>query len=201
MDLGPGPTDRELVRRAQGGEPRAFDELVLRHQDRVYNIVFRFCGRAEDAADICQRAFINAWRKIGEFAGDSAFSTWIYRIAFNQSVSFRRESGRLRPAALEDRDGRMAAEPAVESPAGEHLEGQDHQRKVQEALAALAEDERRIIILKDIEDRPYEEIAEILEVPKGTVRSRLHRARMALKEKLKPYVREITGTGAASPAS
>ncbi len=183
-----GPTDRDLVRRAQGGDPRAFDELVLRHQDKVYNAVFRFCGREEDAADICQRAFINAWRKIAEFAGDAAFSTWMYRIAFNQSVSFRRESVRARAASLHDPDGELAVEPAVEAPGGERIESEENQRKVQEALNRLDDDDRRIIVLKDIEDRPYEEIAQILAVPKGTVRSRLHRARLALKERLKSFV-------------
>jgi len=86
--------DRELVARCQRSEAGAFDELVARHQDRVYTAVTRFCGNAEDAADIVQRAFINAFRKIQEFKGDSAFSTWIYRIAFNQAISFRRENRR-----------------------------------------------------------------------------------------------------------
>lgn len=180
-----GPTDRELVRLAQRGDVEAFNTLVTRHQDRVFNAVYRFCGNHEDAADITQRAFINAFRKISEFAGDAAFSTWMYRIAFNQSVSYRRENTRHRAASIFGKDDDLAVEPAVEHAVDERLEADDHRRKVQQALSGLEPDERRIIILKDIEDRSYEEIADILEIPKGTVRSRLHRARLALKERLK----------------
>ncbi len=180
--------DRELVARCQLGEAAAFNELVTRHQDRVYAAVTRFCGNAEDAADVVQRAFINAYRKLGEFKGDAAFSTWIFRIAFNQAISFRRENRRPSVSIhAKDEDG-LIAEPVDERGPGESMESAETQRKVQQALERLDEEDRKIIILKDLQGHSYDEIAEILQVPKGTVRSRLHRARMDLKEKLKPIL-------------
>src|SRR5436190_20419304 len=116
--------DRELVVRCQRNESGAFDELVARHQDRVFTAVTRFCGNAEDAADIVQRAFINAFRKIQEFKGDSAFSTWIYRIAFNQAISFRRENRRPTVSiySKSDDDTYKIVEPVVEENPTEKME-------------------------------------------------------------------------------
>jgi RNA polymerase sigma-70 factor (ECF subfamily) len=189
----PGPElrelpDRELVVRCQRNESRAFDELVARHQDRVYTAVTRFCGNAEDAADIVQRAFINAFRKIQEFKGDSAFSTWIYRIAFNQAISFRRENKGRGAVSIYSKDDEKIVEPAVEANPTEKLEGEETQKKVQQALELLEEGDRQIILLKDLQGHSYDEIAAIMQIPKGTVRSRLHRARLELKSKLKSYI-------------
>lgn len=180
--------DRELVRRAQQGDPAAFNDLVLRHQEKIFNAVYRFAGNWEDACDITQRAFINAFRKIAEFKGDSAFTTWMYRIAFNQSVSFRRESGRQKAVSLYAKDEEMVHEPVYEENPGGRMESEDSQRKVQQALSTLEEEDRKIIVLKDLQNYSYDDIAAILEIPKGTVRSRLHRARLALKAKLKSYI-------------
>jgi RNA polymerase sigma-70 factor (ECF subfamily) len=180
--------DRELVARCQRNEPRAFDVLVARHQDRIYGAITRFCGNSEDACDIVQRAFINAFRKIQEFKGDSAFSTWIYRIAFNQAVSFRRENRRPSVSIYSTRDEEMVVEPAVADNPTERMESEETQKKVQQALDLLEDEDRQIILLKDLQGHSYEEIAEILGVPKGTVRSRLHRARIELKSKLKSFI-------------
>ena len=180
--------DRELVARCQLGEADAFNELVGRHQDRVYAAVTRFCGNGEDAADVVQRAFINAFRKIAEFKGDAAFSTWIYRIAFNQAISYRRENRRTSVSIHGKDDDGLIAEPVDDRAPGESMESAETQRKVQQALEQLEEGDRQIIILKDLQGQSYDEIAVILQVPKGTVRSRLHRARMELKEKLKPIL-------------
>src|SRR6185503_2831869 len=179
--------DRELVLRCQRNESRAFDELVARHQDRVFTAVTRFCGNAEDAADVVQRAFINAFRKIQEFKGDSAFSTWIYRIAFNQAISFRRENRRP-GVSIYSKDDEKVVEPAVDANPTEKLEGEETQKKVQQALEMLEEGDRQIILLKDLQGHSYDEIASIMQIPKGTVRSRLHRARLELKSKLKSYI-------------
>jgi RNA polymerase sigma-70 factor (ECF subfamily) len=188
--------DRELVVRCQRNESGAFDELVARHQDRVFSAVSRFCGNVEDAADIVQRAFINAFRKIGEFKGDSAFSTWIYRIAFNQAISFRRENRRA-PVSIYSKDDDKVLEPAIEENPTEKMEGEETRKKVQQALELLEEADREIIILKDLQGHSYDEIADIMQIPKGTVRSRLHRARLELKSRLKPYI----GTLKGDPAS
>ncbi len=179
--------DRELVARCQHSDPDAFGELVSRHQDRIYTAISRFCGNAEDACDITQRAFINAFRKIQEFKGDAAFSTWIYRIAFNQAISFRRENRRT-AVSLYSRDDELVTEPADDRSPDEGLESQETRRKVQQALDLLEEEDRKIILLKDLQGHSYDEIAEIMRIPKGTVRSRLHRARLELKGKLKAFI-------------
>lgn len=178
MTSTPVPGDRELLDRARRGDGDAFGLLVVRHQDRIYTAVLRFCGDEEDARDIVQRAFLNAWRRIDSFKGDSAFSTWMYRIAFNESVSFRREGGRRRL-------GETGPEPADDRRPGDRLDSEENRAKVQDALSRIDPDDRKIIILRELEEKSYDEIAEILEIPKGTVRSRLFRAREALREKLK----------------
>jgi RNA polymerase sigma-70 factor (ECF subfamily) len=179
--------DRELVLLCQKSNPDAFTELVGRHQDRVYSAISRYCGNAEDASDITQRAFINAFRKIGEFKGDAAFSTWIYRIAFNQAISFRRENRRA-PVSIYSKGDELITEPADERNPTEQMESQETQRKVQQALDLLEDADRQIILLKDLQGASYDEIAGILQIPKGTVRSRLHRARLELKSKLKSFI-------------
>ncbi len=179
--------DRELVLLCQKSNPDAFAELVGRHQDRIYTAISRFCGNSEDACDITQRAFINAFRKIGEFKGDAAFSTWIYRIAFNQAISFRRENKHT-AVSIYSKDDELLAEPADDSNPTERMESQETQRKVQQALDLLGEADRQIILLKDLQGASYDEISDILQIPKGTVRSRLHRARLELKAKLKSFI-------------
>jgi RNA polymerase sigma-70 factor (ECF subfamily) len=180
--------DRDLVSACQRGVADAFNELVRRHQDRLYTAITRFCGNAEDACDIVQRAFINAFRKIADFQNDCAFFTWMYRIAFNQAVSFKREN--RRPMA--SLDGTREEGPCLEAseirPPEERLETEETQKKVQQALEKLDESDRQIILLKDLQGHSYDEIAEVLQIPKGTVRSRLHRARLELKEKLKSFM-------------
>ncbi len=180
-------SDADLVRRCRDGGTEAFDELVNRHQDKMFNMVYRFCGHREDARDICQRAFVNAFRKIGEFKGDSAFSTWLYRIAFNQAVSFMRERKRVE-LSLAPRDDGPAREPAYTCGPTEGLESVETRGKVQQALGMLDESDRQVILLKDIQGCSYDQIASILQIPKGTVRSRLHRARLELKARLKPFI-------------
>jgi len=179
--------DRELVLLCQKSNPDAFAELVGRHQDRIYSSISRFCGNAEDASDITQRAFINAFRKIGEFKNDAAFSTWIYRIAFNQAISFRRENKRA-AVSIYSKDDELLAEPSEDRNPTENLESQETQKKVQQALDLLEDADRQIILLKDLQGASYDEIADVLQIPKGTVRSRLHRARLELKAKLKSFI-------------
>jgi RNA polymerase sigma-70 factor (ECF subfamily) len=189
----PGPAalgdlpDRELVLRCQASEPEAFNELVCRHQDRIFTAISRFCGNSEDASDITQRAFINAFRKIHEFKNDAAFSTWIYRIAFNQAISFRRENRRP-SVSLYSKEDELIHEPTDDRGPGESLEARETQKKVQQALDLLEEDDRQIILLKDLQGCSYDDIAQILAIPKGTVRSRLHRARLELKGKLRSFI-------------
>lgn len=180
-------SDEDLVRLCRGGEGAAFNELVIRHQDKIYNIVYRFCGNREDAGDITQRAFLNAFRKIAEFKGDAAFSTWLYRIAFNQAITFRREQ-RRRERPLSPAEERPAPEAVDPHRPTEGLELEETRRKVQEVLDAMDAADRQVILLKDLQGCSYDEIASILRIPKGTVRSRLHRARGDLKARLKEFI-------------
>lgn len=181
-DRAPAP-DNQLVAAAAGGDRDAFGLLVTRYQDRLFNTLVRVGANPEDAADIVQDAFVQAYLKLASFQGASQFYTWLYRIAMNLSISRRR---RKRPShsldALHDAAGEEPIDRG-ESPEGVAL---SHERvaAVQEALVRLADQPRRILVLREIEGASYEQIAEILELPIGTVRSRLFRARMQLREQL-----------------
>lgn len=181
--------DRELVARcARQDDPAAFGELVARHQERIYAAVRRFCGHDDDACDIVQRAFLNAFRKIREFKGDAAFSTWLYRIAFNEAISYRRERRRSALTLGGSDDGAPSPEPAERPDPAARMESEETRRKVQQALDLLSDEDRQIVLLRDLQGHSYEEIAEILGIPKGTVRSRLHRARLELRDRLKSFI-------------
>jgi RNA polymerase sigma-70 factor (ECF subfamily) len=190
-------TDAELATASGQGDPAAFGELVLRHQDRAFNLAFRLTGSPEDAADAVQEAFLKAYRGIPSFRRQSSFYTWLFRILVNE-VRSRRRSGAARVSSfsLDAAEGRSAerGDPAA-GPAGLRADGPDPSEQaslaerrqiVEEALQSLEFDQRAIIALRDIEGRDYAEIAEVLGCPQGTVKSRLHRARMALKDALAP---------------
>ena len=176
-------SDLDLIQRCQGGESAAFNELVLRHQDRIYNTALRFAGNAEDAADIAQQAFLNAFRSIREFKGGASFTTWMHRIVFNLFVSSRRKGGKSKTISLDDEESGVVEPSSEESDATE-----DRRRAVREILDELEDEDRKIIILKDIEGYKYREIADILGIPDGTVHGRIHRIRVTLREKLRAKI-------------
>ena len=187
--------DLTLAREAQSGRPEAFDRLVERHQDRVYGVIHRMVNDREKAMDLTQETFLRAWKGLGTFGGQSAFFTWLYRIARNVVMSSGRHDAarpKIRvsldePASRnEDGDGRSGLDPedAARLP-GEHLLAEERKNLVVEAIASLPSEFREIVILRDMRDQSYEAIAELLDIPLGTVRSRLHRARMELKERLR----------------
>jgi RNA polymerase sigma-70 factor (ECF subfamily) len=185
-------TDAELAAAGGQGDPAAFGELVLRHQDRAFNLAFRLTGNREDAADAVQEAFLKAYRGMPSFRRQSSFYTWLFRIVVNEVRSRRRSGSSRRPSfSLDAAGGRDPAD----APAGLRSNGPDPSEQaslaerrqiVEEALQSLEFDQRAIIALRDIEGRDYAEIAEVLGCPQGTVKSRLHRARMALKDALAP---------------
>ena len=177
------PRDAQLVEAALAGDSAAFGALVTRYQDRLFNTLLRVVGSHEDAADAVQDAFVQAYTKLESFRGASRFYTWLYRIAMNVALSRQR---RRRPtASLDYAKESVGDEPldAAESPE-EAVLSQERIAHVQAALADLGEEHRTILVLREIEGCAYEEIAEILELPVGTVRSRIFRARGQLKEKL-----------------
>jgi len=176
-------TDADCIAAVRGGDRSAYDPLVNRYQDRLFRTLWQLLGSADDAQDIAQDAFVQAFVKLDSFQGNSAFYTWLYRIAFNLAMSHAR---RRRPTTGLDGDHNAPAlEPAApgSSPA-ECLESQERVRLVQAAIGELADEHRQVVVLRELEGFDYQQISEILEIPVGTVRSRLFRARVQLKEKL-----------------
>jgi RNA polymerase sigma-70 factor, ECF subfamily len=184
--------DQSLIAACRAGRTDAFGILVQRYQDRLYPTVLRLIGCAEDAHDLLQDTFLKAYEKLGSFHGESSFYTWIYRIAVNLALSDRRKrktTWRLR----EDRRGEPLDTIDDSRQTDPSLPAQQAERDalIQAALNELAPDHRAVVVLKDLDGLRYEEIAETLGVPIGTVRSRLHRARSELRERLREFVEEI----------
>ena len=177
------PDDSRLIAECLEGRTAAYGELVRRYQDRLYNTLYRLLDNADDAQDVLQEAFLNAYVSLDTFKGDSQFFTWLYRIAFNAAISLRRK----KQSTLSVKTGRRLegeAEPldASNESRPEHgIEREEEERRIQEALNRLSPDHRIVLILKDIEGQKYSHMAETLGVPVGTIRSRLHRARMELR--------------------
>jgi RNA polymerase sigma-70 factor (ECF subfamily) len=187
--------DASLIEATLAGDTGAFGLLVERYQDRLYNGLLRFLGSAEDARDATQDTFLQAFTKLRSFRGQAAFYTWLYRIGFNLAMSQRR---RARPCmSLNRLEHERALEPSDNgAPPERRLETAERVTQVETALGRLADDHRQIVILREIEDCSYETIAEILSIPVGTVRSRLFRARLQLKEHLRELMREeVPGLG------
>jgi RNA polymerase sigma-70 factor, ECF subfamily len=179
------PDDRRLIADCLAGRTSAFGELVRRYQDRLYNAVLRVVDHGEDAADVVQDAFLNAYQSLNSFKGDSEFFTWLYRIAFNAAISLRRK--RKVVASFDAGDERAGTEPADPSEfirPGVALERSEEDAQLLAALNRLSPEHRAVLVLKDLEGQKYEDIAQVLDVPIGTVRSRLHRARMELRDLL-----------------
>ena len=173
---GPEPDD-VLVRRVVDGDQGAFTELVRRHEGRAFAVAMRMLGREEDALDATQDAFLTVFRKAGQFRGESAFTTWLHRITVNACYDILRKKARqplLR--AVSDDEREIEPGPPVEDHAAAVAGGID----VERALMEVPDDFRAVLILADVHDLPYDEIATILEIPTGTVKSRLHRGRAAL---------------------
>ena len=187
--------DASLIAATLAGDSSAFGHLVQRYQDRLYNSLLRVLGSADDAADIVQDAFVQAYAKLDSFRGGSAFYTWLYRIAFSLAMSHRRR-GR-KQASLDEMKALVGAEPIDGQPNVESsLIGQERADLVHAALAELSLEHRQIIVLREMDGCSYDEIAEILELPVGTVRSRLFRARLELRDLLTPrlHVERIIDT-------
>lgn len=187
--------DAPLIAATLAGNSAAFGQLVGLYQDRLYNSLLRVVGSAEDASDIVQDAFVQAYLKLDTFRGSSAFYTWLYRIAFNLAMSHARRGRKT--TSLDGMKTNAGNEPIDHQPApGENLEQREQVDLVHAALNKLTTEYRTILVLREIDGCRYEEIAEILEMPVGTVRSRLFRARLALREELAPrlHVERIADT-------
>lgn len=189
--------DAALVEQVKGGDMRAFGTLVAKYQDRIYNLIFRMTGQAADAEELAQETFLKAMERIAQFRGNSQFYTWLFRIAANLTISHRRRGGRIKFHSMtageeyeESQSVSLTAELAGRRspPPDSRAMASETSRRVMLALEELDEEFRIVAILRDMENMDYAGIAEVLAVPVGTVKSRLHRARSILKQKLADLV-------------
>lgn len=179
--------DRRLIADCLGGRRDAFGDLVSRYQARLYNAAIRLVDNPEDAADVVQDAFLNAYQSLHSFKGDAEFFTWLYRIAFNTAISLKRKKRAAVSLDAAGLDGGIEPDdPSDYVKPGLALERSEDERQLQDAIARLSHEHREVLLLKDIEGLKYEDIAEVLGVPIGTIRSRLHRARLELRDLLQP---------------
>ena len=190
--------DGEAVERSVRGDREAFDLLVEKYYKKIYNVAYRFVGDREEANDLAQEIFTAAYKNLKKFRGDAKFSTWLFQIASNKGknrfkyLKLRGHfANRWQRDEDEDRDPLQSGIPDHSTNPENLLAGKQIQRKVQEAIDDLDPDHKEIVILRDIEGLSYEEIAQILNLPEGTTKSRLHRARMVLTEKLKKVYHEL----------
>ena len=192
--MGESYTDKELVQRVQQGDKKSFDLLVLKYQNRIIKLVSRYVREPGDAQDIAQEAFIKAYRALPNFRGDSAFYTWLYRIAINTAKNHVVALSR-RPveARLENADGEQIdvedLQKDIETPENLLLANEIKQT-ILDAMDKLPEDLRVALTLREVEGLRYDEIAETMDCPIGTVRSRIFRAREAVDAKLKPLLEQ-----------
>jgi RNA polymerase sigma-70 factor, ECF subfamily len=187
--------DSQLVQRVQAGEVDAFEPLVERYQKPIFNLLYRWLGDDDDAAEAAQEVFLSAFRAVKQFRGEAKFSTWLYQIAVNQARNRRKglaiRNNRMVPLAADDPD--QDGEPAVTvaDPAPNPLDNAQRQElteQLQHGLDRLDADEALMILLHDLQGMAYEEMATVLKIPLGTVKSRLHRARQALKRRVAPMI-------------
>ena len=181
--------DAQLIDDTLTGNRAAFGELVRRYEGRLFNSLVHMVGSREEAEDVSQEAFVQAFLKLDSFRGRSAFYTWLYRIAFILSVSRKRR--KRAEVSMDQHRDRTGEEPedGGEGPSEQVL--RDEQvRQVRGAIADLNDEHRAIVVLREMEGCDYDTIAEILDVPVGTVRSRLHRARLQLRDQLKELLQE-----------
>jgi RNA polymerase sigma-70 factor (ECF subfamily) len=184
--------DSEVVKDCVAGNRDAFNILVEKYYRRIYNLAYRFVGDQEEANDLAQDIFTAAYQNLKRFRGESKFSTWLFQIATNRGKNrfkyLKRRGYFANKGPIdgdEDREGLPRELPDTSSNPEDLLAGKEIQRIVQEAIDDLEPDHKEIVILRDIEGFSYEEIARMLDLPEGTTKSRLHRARMVVKEKLK----------------
>lgn len=182
-------TDQQLVARVQKGDSRAFDLLVLKYQHRIFGLISRYVRDVDEVQDVAQEAFIKAYRALPGFRGDSAFYTWLYRIAINTAKNYLVARSRRPPGSdvdIEDaeyyEEGALLHE--IETPENA-LFGAELKAVVERAISQLPEDLRTAVTLREFDGLSYEDIAEIMDCPVGTVRSRIFRAREAIDSKVK----------------
>jgi RNA polymerase sigma-70 factor (ECF subfamily) len=187
--------ERSLLRRLRERDERAFRELLEAHRDRVYNITYRMLGNRAEAEDVAQEVFITVFKTIDSFREESKFSTWLYRVAVNHCKNRIKYLSRRQDRNKDELDemsgsvnGATAGSPVRAAQPDRALEGIQMEQILHDAIASLDEEHRTVVVLRDVEDLSIEEICAITDLPDGTVKSRLHRARLALRKKLQRHV-------------
>lgn len=184
--------DHSLLRRLQGRDERAFKDLIDRHRDRVYNVCYRMLGHKHEAEDVAQEVFITVFKTIDSFRGESKLSTWLYRIAVNHSKNrikylVRRRDRDRDPLDEGTNSGDEQVGGVLPASPDRVLEGAQWEVQMTAAIRELDEEHRVVVVLRDLEELSIEEICDITGLPDGTVKSRLHRARLALRKKLQKH--------------
>ena len=184
-------TELELVRAARSGDEGAFETLVRTHEKKIYNLCLRLCENGDDAADAAQEAFVSAWRALPFFREESNFATWLYRLATNASIDLlRREKRHRAPLSLDDEE--QSVDVADETASPDTLyEKKELREAVLRAMEGLSDEQRRILVLRELQQLSYQEIAEVLELDLGTVKTRIHRARKNLRDALVSFLQII----------
>ena len=179
--------ETQLIRLARAGDRDAFAQLLERYEKPVYHQALRMVGHSEDAADLTQEVFLKVWQGLPGFQGDSAFSTWLYRLTSNACIDFlRREKRRRGTLSLDDQELDLSAQLSDPAPAPQQaLEQRELQRALEAGLAQLSDEHRQVLVLRELNGLSYEEIAQALGLSPGTVKSRIARARLSLAKFLR----------------
>ncbi len=186
--------DELLLRRAQRGDPEAFEQLLTPLESRVWRICWHYIGEKETASDCAQEAMLRIWRSLSGYRGDCAFESWVYRIAANCCMDFLRKKKRDQSVSMEPLK-EQGFDPADPSPGTEEqVVAAEEKKRLREAITLLPEDQREALIMTQLEKVPYEEAAKLLGVSEGTVKSRVNRAKARLKEILSE-ARELSPPG------
>ena len=179
-------SDKELVEKAKAGDQRAFEQLVVDNQNKVYSLALRLVNDREEAADLAQEAFVRAWQGLPAFQGESSFATWVYRLATNVCIDHLRRKKRreaVEPAvSLDDADGGWTEPADWEQDPHRQLERSERGRALSRGLAALPDWQRRVLVLRELSGLSYQEIGQAMDLDLGTVKSRIARARLALRK-------------------
>jgi RNA polymerase sigma-70 factor (ECF subfamily) len=189
------PEERAIIERCKRGDLAAFNELVKRYEKQVYNFAYRLTGNYDDANDVAQEAFLRVYNAIGSFRGDASFSTWLFRITTNVFLDDRKRAKAHPHTSLDEyidlEESSVTRQIEDPGPTPDAVTEENERAQIlQRTISSLPEYQRAMVTLYHTEQKSYEEIAEIMNLPIGTVKSRLNRARLALKEKLSP-IREL----------